>query len=161
MKSIFPKEIIEQTTQYFIAKNTIRSQVIYGIILLFMAASLASLPFIHVSVFTSARGYIKPNKDRLALTSISAGIVKFNSIKNNAAVVSGDTLLVLQSQNLDEQIALNQKKIEINQNEVHDLRTILDNNFNLKAIVGSHLNAYGDVSNPSRLGKFSQTETET
>ncbi|WP_339840408.1 HlyD family efflux transporter periplasmic adaptor subunit [uncultured Maribacter sp.] len=125
MKEIFPKEIIEHTTQYFIPKNTIRSKFIYGLILLLLVGSLASLPFINISIFSSARGFIKPSKDRMAITSINSGKVIYNSIENNKIIKIGDTLLILQTSVLDEQIILNERKIEVLKNEVLDLEKIV------------------------------------
>lgn len=128
MKNIFPKEIIEHTSQYFIPKNTVRSKTIYGLILFLLVGAIVLLPFIKISIFSSASGYIKPNKDRMAITSINSGKVVFNSIENNKSIKVGDTLLVLQTSVLDEQINLNQRKIGVLKNEISDLEKIVNGN---------------------------------
>lgn len=128
MKNIFPKEIIEHTSQYFIPKNTVRSKTIYSLILSLLVGAIVLLPFIKISIFSSASGYIKPNKDRMAITSINSGKVVFNSIENNKSIKVGDTLLVLQTSVLDEQINLNQRKIGVLKNEISDLEKIVNGN---------------------------------
>lgn len=136
MEQIFPKEIVKHTTQYYIPKNTVKSKVIYGLILCLFVSAIISLPFIKVSIFSSARGYIKPNKNRMSLTSINSGRVIWNNIENNKKVLIGDTLLLLQTGMLDEQISLNVKKIEIVENEITDLEKLIQNKvIKLKTLV--------------------------
>jgi len=127
MKELFPKEIIEHTTEYFIPKNTVKSTVIYGLILLVLVSGIAVLPFLNISIFTSGRGLLKPSKDRMAITSINPGRVVHNGIENNRKVEMGDTLVILQTNVLDDQLNLNHKKIAIITKEIADLRKIVSN----------------------------------
>ena len=107
---IFPKEILENTIQYYIPKYTVRSLFIYGIVLTLCIAGVCSLPFIKVDIFSSARGYIKPNHERVSVTTASSGKVIYLNIHNNSNVVKGDTLLILQDNNLEEQMHLLRKQ---------------------------------------------------
>lgn len=125
MREIFPKEIVEHTTQYFIPKNTVRSKVIYGLIIGILISAIMALPFIKIDIFTSARGLVKPSKDRMSLTSVNLGKVIYNTIENNKAVALGDTLLILQTSILDDQLDLNHKKIETVRDEMLDLKSIV------------------------------------
>lgn len=126
MKQIFPKEIIEHTTQYFIPKNTVKSKFIYGAILSLFIFALVALPFISISIFTSSRGLIKPSKDRMSLISINSGRVILNTVDNNKVVHKGDTLVVLQTNMLDDQLYLNNRKIEVLKAELSDLQKIIE-----------------------------------
>lgn len=135
MKQIFPTEIVEQSTQYFIPKNTVKSKIIYSLILIVLVSGIMMLPFIYISIFTSARGLIKPSKDRMSLTSINSGKVIYNSIENNQIVEFGDTLLILQTNILDDQLNLNTRKIEVVKAEIKDLENILlQGRYNVKSV---------------------------
>lgn len=126
MKQIFPKEIIQHSTEYFIAKNTVRSSLIYSIILVSIITVIFALPFIETPIFTTARGYIKPEKERISLTSITSGKVIFTNLRPNLKVFKGDTLLVIKAGLLDDELDLNQKKLSLLEDEIKDLENILE-----------------------------------
>ena len=63
MKNIFPKEILESTTQVHQFKHSKKSLVIYTTILIALIGVFISLPFIKVDVYTSSRGLLKPEKE--------------------------------------------------------------------------------------------------
>lgn len=83
MKQIFPKEIIENSVEVLVFKHQTRSKVIYTILLIAIFSILISLPFINVKIYTTARGIIKPDKERISLNVISSGKVIFSNISNN------------------------------------------------------------------------------
>ncbi len=112
MKEIFPKEIINSTVEVHQFKHKTRSKIIYSIILLSLIAIIAALPFVKVDIYTSARGLIKPDKERLTLTSINSGRVIFTNIKNNRYVQKGDTLLILNNTMINEKLNLSKKQTE-------------------------------------------------
>ncbi|KPM33326.1 Secretion protein HlyD family protein [Croceitalea dokdonensis DOKDO 023] len=122
---LFPKEIIESTTQYFIPKNAIRSKVIYGIILGFIFIALGSLPFIHITIYSSARGFVKPSSERIVITAITSGVVESATLEPNTTVVSGDTLLILKTAVLQEQVQLHQTQLLQAKNEQKDLMLLI------------------------------------
>lgn len=131
MKKIFPKEIIENTTQYFIPKNSVKSKAIYSLILILVIGGFLSMPFIQIPIYSSARGFIKPNIERLSITSINPGKVIFSNMQDNRMVLQGDTLILLETAVLDKRIELNEVKIEIVQKEINDLEYLISNK-NLK-----------------------------
>lgn len=81
MKQIFPKEIIDSTVDVHQFKHTTKSKIIYSIILLSILIILVLLPFIKVDIYTSARGIIKPDKERLSITSLNSGKVLKKTLK--------------------------------------------------------------------------------
>ncbi|MGC1205565.1 MAG: HlyD family efflux transporter periplasmic adaptor subunit [Flavobacteriaceae bacterium] len=111
MKQIFPKEIIDSTVEVHQFKHTTKSKIIYSIILLSILIILVLLPFIKVDIYTSARGIIKPDKERLSITSLNSGKVLKKNIKNNALVHKGDTLLVLDNTIINEKLKLSSQQI--------------------------------------------------
>lgn len=122
MKQIFPKEIIENTVEVLTFKHQTRSKVIYSILLIFIFSILISLPFINVKIYTTARGIIKPDKERISLNVISSGKVIFSNISNNQAVKQGDTLLIIDNTALDEKIELTDYQIQQSQKHLKDLK---------------------------------------
>lgn len=122
MKQIFPKEIIENSVEVLVFKHQTRSKVIYSMLLIFIFSILVSLPFINVKIYTTARGIIKPDKERISLNVISSGKVIFSNISNNQAVKQGDTLLIIDNTALDEKIELTDYQIRQSQKHLEDLK---------------------------------------
>lgn len=106
MKQIFPKEIIENTTEVHQFKHSTKSKIIYLILLLAFIGIFTLLPYLKVEIYSSARGIIKPNKDRIDLNVINSGRIIFSGVKNNKKVKKGDTLLVIDNNGIDDRIDL-------------------------------------------------------
>jgi len=112
MKQIFPKEIIENTTEVHQFRHSRKSRVIYLIILLAFIGAFTSLPFLRVDVYSSARGIIKPNKERVTLNVISSGQIKYSNSINNQRVRKGDTLLVVDNNGIDNRLELSDYQLK-------------------------------------------------
>ncbi len=125
MKQIFPKEIIENTAEVHQFRHSSKSKAIYTLLLLFFIGGLVALPLVRVSVYTSARGIVKPNKERVTLTVINSGKVNHSVIRNNKRVVKGDTLLVLQDNGVNEQLAFSGYQISEVEQFIADLSVLL------------------------------------
>ncbi|QLE00946.1 HlyD family efflux transporter periplasmic adaptor subunit [Galbibacter sp. BG1] len=110
---IFPKEILDNTTEVFRFKHSTSSKIIYSILLLGIIIIISLLPIINVDVYTSARGILKPNKNRVPINVINTGQVTLYNIENNKAVNKGDTLLIINDAILDQKLELS--KYQINQ----------------------------------------------
>lgn len=122
---IFPKEIIENTAEVFKFRHTVKSKIIYSLLLLLIIGGLVSLPFIKVDVYTSSQGIIKPNLERSSVSSINAGRVVYSNIENNKTVKKGDTLLFIESTIIDEQLSFSQDQIVEIKEYQKDLRYLL------------------------------------
>lgn len=112
MKQIFPKEILDSTVDAHQFRYSRKSNVIYTFILTVFILTLSTLPFIKIDIYTSARGIIKPDKERLVVTSINSGKVIFTNIKNNRHVKKGDTLLLLDNAIINEKLNLTKYQID-------------------------------------------------
>ncbi|MCX2678901.1 HlyD family efflux transporter periplasmic adaptor subunit [Galbibacter sp. EGI 63066] len=135
MKQLFPKEVIESTSIAHAFKHRTRSKIVYGIILISILTALILLPFIHVTVYTSARGIIKPDKERVAVNTINSGKVVYANIQPNKQVVKGDTLLVIDNAVIDEKIDLATYQIETLKEQQSDLNYLIrSNNIRLNEI---------------------------
>ncbi|BFP43029.1 hypothetical protein FGF1_38740 [Flavobacteriaceae bacterium GF1] len=126
---IFPKEIIEHSVQHFIPKNTVRSKSIYTLILLILGFGFLSMPFVSIPIYSSARGYIKPSIERVSLTSIHPGRIAFLNFKNGRDVHQGDTIILLETNVLDEQLDLNTKKAKQLSEEIQDLEYLVSEKY--------------------------------
>ncbi len=123
---IFPKEIIENTVQSYVPKNTIRSKVIYGLILLLICLVFLALPFTTIKIYSTARGVIKPDHERIIITSINSGKVLFSDLQNNKSVEQGDILLIIKSDILDDQIALTEYEAQKFTLQSEDLKYLIN-----------------------------------
>jgi multidrug resistance efflux pump len=83
------------------AKNKIKSNSIYFIVLLALFSFLALLPFIKVDISSQSRGIIRSKTDNVPLTSIVSGKIIWKNIKNNNQVTKGDTLLKIAKEGLE------------------------------------------------------------
>lgn len=129
MKNIFPKEILENTTQVHQFKHRKKISIIYATFLIALIGAFISLPFIKVDVYTSSRGLLKPEKERVKLTAIYAGKVLKNNIKVNKQVNKGDTLLVIDDYNLDNKLELINSNIIESKAFAMDITYLLKGNF--------------------------------
>ena len=122
---IFPPEIINDTTESLFAKHTTRSKVIYMTVVVAIAVVLVSLPFIYVEISTQARGIIRtPFENNQLQTVVYGEIVQIN-IAENTEVDKGDTLLILNSEHIQEQINRKEEKINENTSFIEDISLLL------------------------------------
>ncbi|TPN87967.1 HlyD family secretion protein [Aquimarina algicola] len=104
MKQLFPKEIIEHTVEVHQFTHTSKSKIIYGTILFTVVVVLLGLPFIKINIYTTAKGMLKPSKERIMITPLQSGKVIFAVIQDNQKVAKGDTLLMTSTIAIDAQI---------------------------------------------------------
>ena len=121
MSQIFPKEILNNTTEVHIFRNKVKTQIIYSVVLLSFIGALVALPFIHLDIYTSSKGMIKPVKERVNITSLYTGKVVESFLQENEYVNIDDTLLIIDNKLVRQKIQLIQKKIEETQNYIWDL----------------------------------------
>ncbi|AXT62171.1 HlyD family efflux transporter periplasmic adaptor subunit [Aquimarina sp. AD10] len=94
MKQLFPKEIIENTVEVHQFEHSNKSKIIYSTILFAFIIVLVLLPFIKVDIYTTARGMLKPSKERIAITPLQSGKVVYANMVDNQKVKKGDTLMM-------------------------------------------------------------------
>ncbi|MBQ4801738.1 HlyD family efflux transporter periplasmic adaptor subunit [Aquimarina sp. MMG015] len=126
MKQLFPKEIIENTVEVHQFKHRNRSKVIYGLILAAILIAFILLPFIKVDIYTTARGMLKPSKERIAITPLQSGKVVYVDLLDNQQVKKGDTLLMTNREILDEKIQLSTTTITETQKFITDCKYLIN-----------------------------------
>ncbi|MEM8509700.1 MAG: HlyD family efflux transporter periplasmic adaptor subunit [Bacteroidota bacterium] len=125
MKLLFPKEIIENTVQGYLPQLSGRNQIIYTILLGCLLTTLCLLPLIRIQLYSTARGVIKPGRERTLITSIHPGKVVFSRLLGNTAITAGDTVLIVQSTQLDEQLSEQKYTQHGLQDQIQDLRYLV------------------------------------
>ena len=126
---LFPPEILHHTTESHFTRTYSKTWTIYLFVLLFITVAIVSLPFITVEVSTQARGIIRSEFDNNRLQMVVGGEVIDVRITENQLVTQGDTLLVLNSENITVQINRAQERIDENNAFIHDISALLAENF--------------------------------
>ncbi|MEW7281144.1 HlyD family efflux transporter periplasmic adaptor subunit [Aquimarina sp. 2201CG1-2-11] len=116
MKQLFPKEIIEHTVEVHQFAHSNRSKTIYSIFLISILITIASLPFIKIDIYTTARGMLKPSQERITITPLQSGKVTYTNLIDNRRVQKGDTLLITDASILEDNMhRVKNQLIEIKQ----------------------------------------------
>jgi len=129
MRQIFPKEFLEVTVEVHQFRHSSKSRIIYTLLLLAILITLSILPLINVSIYTSARGILKPYGNRTSITLINSGKVIESRLKNNLRVDAGDTLMVLDNSDINEKLSLLNFQLNETKKFIYDL-DILTNSYN-------------------------------
>jgi membrane fusion protein, peptide pheromone/bacteriocin exporter len=128
MERIFPPEVIRYSAEVHFHTLSRRTQVIYCLILCFIAGSLVSLFLIKTEITVLSRGLLRSQKEPVPITiPVNAEIIK-SSIKEDRFVYAGDTLLWLNKEKLDKRIDYLQDMIRKNNAYLKDLVLLLDSN---------------------------------
>lgn len=130
MSQLFPPEIIENTVECYHARISTRSKAIYGLILLMILLVIVSLPLVQVDISSQSRGVIRSPYENTTIQSALYGEVVSYRMLENKTVQKGDTLIILNSDKLNEQISLANKKIHENDLFVSDIACLLTAKYN-------------------------------
>ena len=120
-----PSEIVKESIDNYITKNTTASQIIYWVLLLTVVAVIISLPFIYVDISIQEQGIIRPLVEK---TEIKASITEFVDsvyVKEGQVMNQGDTILTFRRSTSDYKIRYQQKRIHDFQEHLNDLRLLV------------------------------------
>lgn len=90
------------------------------------------MPFINISVTTQSRGIIRSKKENNSISSAYAGRIELINLQENQSVYVGDTLIVLNTSGIDEEIEWYDKQISKNTLYIRELQKLLNGGKNLK-----------------------------
>ncbi|ASB49310.1 HlyD family secretion protein [Alkalitalea saponilacus] len=130
-ENLFPPEIIEYTVENHFSENNKRFRLIYVGIVVAVMVAIIMLPLVKITVSTPARGIIRTQFENINIQASIHGQVDFSDIHEGQHVQAGDTLLVLRTDRINEQInhAIAQKKE--NKEFIRDLDVLLSGDFNV------------------------------
>ncbi len=127
MLNLFPKEILEHTSQYHLAQYSRPAQTIYIIILVSIFCFIASLPYVFIDISIKSAGLLKAATEASTIKAISAGYVKEVFIQENSSVKKDQLLFSVQSPMLDEKERFLQTKIEETNSFLNDVKILANN----------------------------------
>ena len=117
------------TADFYLSKKK-KSSSIYILVLLVFTLGIIALPFITIDITFQSRGQIRPVSESNTIVASVSGQIKELHIKENKTVQKGATLLVLNTDKIEEQIQLNQTKLIETQAFITDLTELTQSNNN-------------------------------
>lgn len=98
---------------------------IYISCLIFLTLSITLLPFIKTDVSIRSQGLIRPSAEVLTLRSITSGKIRESRVSENIKVLRGDTLFILESELLQEQLRFVVEKLDHEERISSDLKQLI------------------------------------
>jgi HlyD family secretion protein len=123
-KKIFPSEIAIFSAETLIKKHSTESKIIYLILLLTFGGFVVSLFFISVDVNVQSRGVITTKEKTNVISSPVYGKVQKINILENAYVKKGDTLIIIDTMDIMQNIALAKERIVLTALNISDLQKL-------------------------------------
>lgn len=111
---------------------------IYYVILLFFVVVLITIPFVSVDITSQNRGVVRSMYDNVDIQSIVNGKVLYENIVNNSKIEKGDTILILESCSIMEQINSQQVMLMDIKKRLCDLNILTSGSFK-NGILETHL----------------------
>lgn len=104
-KQLFPSEIIDNSIEKFVAKHSIKTHLIYNIVIAFVAVMAILIFFLSVDINVNSTGIIKSPGERLSIGSPYSALVENIEVTENQYVNVGDVLLVLNSERQEKELS--------------------------------------------------------
>lgn len=105
---LFPKEIIENTQESNFSKHSVRSRIIFSMLILFIIGILCALPLIKVDVGVRSQGIIRPSTEVVRITSPVSGDIKILNVSENSTIREGDIFATIDAPQVNERLRFNQ-----------------------------------------------------
>lgn len=125
MKNFLPIDQQKDTLQALFVKRRIKTRIIYTIVISAVICFLLSLPFIYIDVSIQSRGFVNSAQRNNIIQSAINAKIELISIKENMHVNAFDTLIILNTDEIDVQIDRLQKKIAENSLYIMDLSSLI------------------------------------
>ena len=125
MKYFLPIDQQKDTLQALFVKRRIKTRIIYTIVISAVICFLLSLPFIYIDVSIQNRGFVNSAQRNNIIQSAINAKIELISIKENMHVNAFDTLIILNTDEIDVQIDRLQKKIAENSLYIMDLTSLI------------------------------------
>ncbi len=128
MKNIFPKEFITQSVELHRYNHLKKSQTVYLILIIGLIITTFLLPFIDIDLYTASRGMIRPKKQRNLINSPINGKVEKVNVIDNSHVNEGDTLVILENNDVSVAILRIKNQSDSLKLETKDIQYLLRSN---------------------------------
>jgi len=128
---LIPVQTTQNLSVFYLSKQKSGS-VIYLLVMLVFTVGIAVLPFINIPITFQSRGQIRPITESNTIVSSFPARIKKVNITENQTVQKGETLLMLNTDKLEEQIQLNQTQLTEKKNFITDLTELTQSKYNCK-----------------------------
>lgn len=118
-----PSEI-ENTVTVLNERYKRSNYIIYKLILIVLITVLISLPLVEVDITSQSRGIVRSSFDNVFVTPIVSGKVMRANLENNKNVLAGDTLLVIETFSINNQIQAQETLRRELQDKISDLNIL-------------------------------------
>ena len=133
---IFPTDTIENTTEVYLPKVSVRSQLIYSILLLAIIACFVALPFVFVDVSVKSAGLIRTEAEKTEIKSLVSGRITEVNVAENQTVTNGQHLFTVTTEDIETQLSLSQFQQQEKRNLIADLDNLT--NIELNNLFAKH-----------------------
>jgi HlyD family secretion protein len=123
---IFPAAILNNTIEVYDSRISIRSRVIYLILLGLISAIALSLPLIVVDVAVQTRGTFQSALHRNPVQIATGGRLEFWSLSENQEVKQGDVLAIIRGEQLNLEMKAMEERLALLQNFISDLKMLIN-----------------------------------
>jgi multidrug resistance efflux pump len=124
---LLPKEILQQTSQYHLARYSRPAQTIYIIIVISILGFIAALPSIFIDVSIKSTGLLKAATEVSTIKAISSGYVKEVFVQENSLVKKDQLLFAVKSPLLEEKERFLQSKMKETNSFLSDAKILANN----------------------------------
>ncbi|MCT4587800.1 MAG: HlyD family efflux transporter periplasmic adaptor subunit [Carboxylicivirga sp.] len=126
MKQIFPLEIIESSSESHFNRHNRCFNRVYILIVALLLCVVIVLPFVTMEITTQSRGIVKTPLENNHLQSSLGGQIAYMKLREGMRVLKGDTLVILRTDLIDEQISFLNNKVSENRAFINDLHQLLN-----------------------------------
>jgi len=138
MKDIFPSSVTRFSRENLIRKHSTKSKIIYWILIGVLILFAASLFWIKVDVNVDTPGIITSRYRSIEIMAPVFGRILSLRIKENQRVKKGDTLLIIDTTEIDKSIRIIQNKIWLLKHQNSDLayltQLVIDGKYETKKV---------------------------
>ncbi len=106
-QTLFPSSVIDHTIESYLPQVTVKSQLIYFIVILAFFSGFALLPFIYVNVSVQCPGIVRPVAEKTELRTLIAGTIEQVRGSDGQQVAEGQELIRLSAAVTDNRLKLN------------------------------------------------------
>lgn len=122
---IFPKEILDFTSIIQMQKHSVKSQLIFTSVVLFIVVACVALPFIHVPVNVQSGGILRPASTVTTLRAPINGIIADIYVENNTSVKRGTPILALSTELPDNKLKHITEQITLTHGWIRDINLLI------------------------------------
>ena len=116
---------LDDTLDVYLSRYSRRSSVIYGVLVVAVAAAIVALPLVRVQVSVGAAGILRPTVERQEVRAATSGIVERVAVRRGEAVARGDVLAMLAAAPLEDRAGTVARRLRDARASVVDLEGLL------------------------------------